>query len=93
MACCHATLAGQAGHEGPIVSAAEQEEEAARAMELLRRAAATGYRNSSAFRTESALAPLYGRPDFRLLMMDLAMPSEPFASWHAAGPAASSSIN
>ena len=64
-----------------------------RAMELLRRAAATGYRNSSAFRTESALAPLYGRPDFRLLMMDLAMPSEPFASWHAAGPAASSSIN
>jgi tetratricopeptide (TPR) repeat protein len=93
MACCHATLAGQAGHEGRLVSAAEHEEEAARAMELLRRAAATGYRNSSAFRTESALAPLYGLPDFRLLMMDLAMPSEPFASWHAAGPAATSSIN
>jgi eukaryotic-like serine/threonine-protein kinase len=48
-------------------------------MALLRRASAMGYRNASAFRTESALAPLYHRGDFRLLMMDLAMPAEPFA--------------
>jgi hypothetical protein len=28
---------------------------------------------------ESALAPLYSRGDFRLLMIELAMPAEPFA--------------
>ncbi len=78
-ACCHAALAGGGGHDAAPVSAGEEEEEAARAMALLRRASAMGYRNASAFRTESALAPLYHRGDFRLLMMDLAMPAEPFA--------------
>ena len=58
---------------------ADEQEEAAKAMGLLRRAAAMGYRNTNAFRTESALASLYPRSDFRLLMMDLAMPAEPFA--------------
>ena len=48
-------------------------------MELLRRAAAMGYRNANAFQAESTLASLYHRGDFRLLMMDLAMPAEPFA--------------
>jgi len=28
---------------------------------------------------EKALGPLRARPDFQLLMMDLAMPAEPFA--------------
>lgn len=48
-------------------------------MELLRRAAAMGYRNANAFRTDTALAPLCQRSDFRLLMMDMALPAEPFA--------------
>jgi hypothetical protein len=61
------------------VSAGEEEEKAARAMGLLRRAAAMGYRNANAFRTESALAPLHGRPDFRVLMMGLAFPADAFA--------------
>ena len=30
-------------------------------------------------RKEANLAPLRGRPEFRLLMMDLAFPTEPFA--------------
>jgi hypothetical protein len=38
-----------------------------------------GYRNRDAFRTEAALGPLRGREDFRLMMMDLAMPVAPFA--------------
>jgi hypothetical protein len=38
-----------------------------------------GYRNPDAYRTEDALDPLRGRDDFRMLMMDLAMPAEPFA--------------
>jgi hypothetical protein len=37
-----------------------------------------GFRIPDAYRTELALDPLRNRPDFRALMMDLAMPSEPF---------------
>ncbi len=47
------------------VSAAAVQEETDKAMGLLHRAAANGYRNVNAFRTESALAPLHDRPDFR----------------------------
>ena len=49
-------------------------------MDLLRRAVGMGYRNLDAYRTEDALDPLRDRPDFRLLMMDLAMPAEPFTA-------------
>jgi hypothetical protein len=31
------------------------------------------------YRTESPLDPLRNRPDFRLLMLDLAFPTQPFA--------------
>ena len=61
------------------VASGDGEEEAGTAMGLLRRAADLGYRNVYAFRTESALASLHHRPDFRSLLMDLAMPAEPFA--------------
>ena len=48
-------------------------------MGLLRRAVAMGYRNRDTYRTETALDALRDRDDFRLMMMDLAMPDEPFA--------------
>ena len=48
-------------------------------MSLLRKAVGTGYRNVGAFRTESALDPLRDREDFQLLVMDLAVPAQPFA--------------
>ncbi len=48
-------------------------------MALLHRAVDMGYRNPDAYRTEDALDPLRVRDDFRMLMMDLAMPAEPFA--------------
>jgi eukaryotic-like serine/threonine-protein kinase len=48
-------------------------------MALLHRAVAMGYRSLDAFRTDDALDPLRDREDFRLLMMDLAMPADPFA--------------
>jgi hypothetical protein len=48
-------------------------------MVLLYKAVAMGYRRAGALRTESALNPLRGRDDFRLLMMDLEFPAEPFA--------------
>jgi hypothetical protein len=77
--CAHAALAGLAGSG---VSAAEAVTEADAAMALLRRAAAVGHRNPDAYRTEDALDPLRSRDDFRVLMMDLAMPDDAFARAH-----------
>jgi hypothetical protein len=48
-------------------------------MDLLRKAVAMGYRSPLSYRTEDALDPLRSRDDFRLLMMDLEFPSDPFA--------------
>jgi hypothetical protein len=76
-ACCHAMLAGLAGRAGSGVSAAEGEEEAARAMEWLGRAIANGYRNTNQLRIESALDSLRNRPDFKKLVAELEKNSPP----------------
>ncbi len=78
---CHAMMAGVAGDGGASSggSAAAGPIAADRAMDLLRRAVATGCRDAARFRTETGLAPLRHRAEFRLLMMDLQMPDEPFA--------------
>lgn len=78
-ACCHAVLAGLAGRDGSGVSADEAVTEADRAMDLLRKAVDTDFRNVVGFRTETALDPLRDRDDFRLLIMDVAFPAAPFA--------------
>ena len=46
---------------------------------MLRQANAAGYRDLAHMRSDIALDPLRARPDFQLLMMDLAMPADPFA--------------
>jgi eukaryotic-like serine/threonine-protein kinase len=79
MACCHAALAGLAGRARSGVSAAEGEEEARASIEWLHRAVATGYRNGNELRIESALDPLRDRDDFRMMIMDLDFPAEPFS--------------
>jgi hypothetical protein len=79
-ACSHAALAGLAGRTGSGVSAAEAASEADAAMALLRVAVGWDYRSHASYRHEDALDPLRDRDDFNLLMMDLAMPSEPFAA-------------
>ena len=66
---------GRAGRIG--VSAAEGEEEAAKAMEWLGRAVANGYRNTNQLRIESALDPLRDRADFKKLMAELEKNSPP----------------
>jgi hypothetical protein len=82
-AACHALLAqAAAGGAGSTGSAAVDPIEADRAMDLLRQAVAMGHRDPVGFRAETALAPLRDRADFRLLLMDLEMPDEPFdAGW------------
>jgi eukaryotic-like serine/threonine-protein kinase len=78
-ASCHSGLAGLAHRPGSGVSAAEAADRSEKAMGLLRRAVALGYRIPGAYRTESALDPLRDRPDFQLLLLDVAFPAEPFA--------------
>jgi hypothetical protein len=79
LACARATLAAAAGRAGPGPSATEAPGLADRAIDDLRRIAAMGYRNPAQYRYEPALAPLRGRDDFRLLLLDLAFPADPFA--------------
>jgi serine/threonine-protein kinase len=84
LACARATLAASAGHNGSRTSDGLERNLAARAMNDLRQAVAVGWRCPAVYRHEPALAPLRGRDDFQLLMMDLAMPADPFAggrSW------------
>jgi tetratricopeptide (TPR) repeat protein len=78
-ACSQAALSSLAGRAGSGVSAAEFSSNADAAMTLLHRAVEVGYLNPDASRTEDALDPLRDREDFRLLMMDLAFPCEPFS--------------
>jgi transposase InsO family protein len=79
LACTHAALAGMAADRGSGMTAAEGRAEAERAMDWLRQAVAAGYRNLALMRGDPTLDPLRSRDDFRLLMMDLAMPAEPFS--------------
>ena len=78
-ACCHAMLAGSAGRIGSRVPSGDGPIEASRAMDILRQAIAIGFRNGRRYRTSRALGPLRDRDDFRLLIMDLAMPDRPLA--------------
>jgi tetratricopeptide (TPR) repeat protein len=74
----HAALSGLAGRDGSGLSPAEATSEAETAMALLHKSVGMGYRDPDAYRTEDALDPLRSRPDFRLLLMDLAFPAKPF---------------
>ena len=77
LACARVALAAAFDREGPAPSA--DAALADRAMDDLRRAAAMGYRNPAQYHYEPALGPLRPRADFRLLLLDLAFPSDPFA--------------
>jgi tetratricopeptide (TPR) repeat protein len=70
-ACCHATLAGLAGRDGAGVSNSEGEQEAARAMVLLRKAVGMNFRGGDAYRSEDALDSLREREDFKKLLAEL----------------------
>jgi eukaryotic-like serine/threonine-protein kinase len=79
LACAHALLARIASEPGSGMGAAEGQAEADRAMDSLRRAVAAGYGNLTHMRVDPDLDPLRSRPDFQMLLMDLAFPIEPFA--------------
>jgi serine/threonine protein kinase len=70
-ACCRATLAGLAGKAGSGLPAADGPAEADKAMALLHKAVATGYRNLHDLRTDAGLNPLRQRDDFKKLLADV----------------------
>ena len=76
---CHAMLSGLAGLAGSSITASDGAIEAERAMDILRGLFGTSYRGQGP-RTEPALDPLRSRPEFQLLMMDLAFASDPLAN-------------
>jgi tetratricopeptide (TPR) repeat protein len=79
LARCHAQLGGVAGASGSGVSAAEGPSELDRAMEILHRSIAAGLHSFDSMRLDPDLDALRPRSDFRLLLLDLAMPADPFA--------------
>src|SRR5262249_4350715 len=79
LACCHAPLGGGARAASSGGPAGAGPAELDRAMAVLRQAITAGYRDGARMRRDPDLEPLRSRPDFWLLMMDLAFPSDPLA--------------
>jgi tetratricopeptide (TPR) repeat protein len=79
-ACCHSLLAGAAPEPGSGLTPAGAQAEAKRAVAGVREAFARGYSNLVwVQRGDPDLKPIRRRPDFKMLMMDLIMPPDPFA--------------
>jgi hypothetical protein len=82
MARAHALIGAQIAKVAPASTPAPADsasEHLEAAMSLLRRAIAGGFRDLAYIRDDRALDPLRSRPDFQLLMMDLAFPAQPLA--------------
>jgi eukaryotic-like serine/threonine-protein kinase len=79
LACSQARLAGAAISPGSGLSAQEARVEADRAITMLRRAVAMGYRDVKNIRLNKNLDPIRSRADFQELLMDLAFPDRPFS--------------
>jgi serine/threonine protein kinase len=76
---CRALIAGAAADPGSGLSTVEGRVEAERAVAMVRQAFAAGYGDLDWARSaDPDLKPIRSRPDFRLLMMDLTFPAEPF---------------
>jgi tetratricopeptide (TPR) repeat protein len=79
LACEQTLLAGAASRPESGVSAEQARAEADLAVADLRKSIEAGYRDFANMQTDSDLDPIRSRDDFRLLMLDVAFPTEPFA--------------
>jgi len=78
LAGCHVLLSRGDGVPGSGLPPGGVPVELERAMEILRRAIAAGYRDVAWMRRDPDLDALRSRPDFQLLMLDLTFPTDPF---------------
>jgi hypothetical protein len=82
LACAESRLSALAPSDpagGTDAARAEREAHAGRAVAALRRAITAGHRSVAHMRIDHDLDPIRSRPDFQLLLMDLAFPSDPFS--------------
>jgi hypothetical protein len=80
LAGCQSLLSGLATHPGSGLSEADGRARADRAIVSLPHALDDGFNDCELIRVDTDLDPLRGREDFRLLLLDLAMPADPFAA-------------
>jgi eukaryotic-like serine/threonine-protein kinase len=78
-ACSQSLLSSVAIGTDSGLTAADGEAEADKAMKSLRGAVGAGWRQAAHMRADADLDPIRSRPDFAMLMLDLAMPANPFA--------------
>jgi serine/threonine-protein kinase len=78
LACFRSLLSGIASQPGSGLTQADADRLGESAVETLRRAIAAGLEDVAFMRRDTDLDPLRSRPDFQLLLMDLAFPVEPF---------------
>jgi tetratricopeptide (TPR) repeat protein len=76
----HALLAALAGQPHSELSAADGTVESDRTIAALRDAVAAGYRKLDQARTDPDLDSVRSRSDFRVLLLDIAFPVDPFCS-------------
>jgi serine/threonine protein kinase len=79
LACYLSLLSGVASQKGSGLTPEQAHSLGADAVEALRRAVGAGLRDFAFMRRDADLDPLRLRPDFQMLMLDLAFPDEPFA--------------
>jgi serine/threonine-protein kinase len=82
IACGLSLLYGVARESGSGLSAAASDAAAEEAIESLKQAAASGWRDPAWMRRDPDLDPIRSRPEFQLLLMDLVFPVDPFARTH-----------
>ena len=76
---------------GSGLTAGDGQAEAAKAIESLRWAIAAGWNRPAQLKSDPDLDPVRSRPDFQLLLLDLAVPNDPFARPDRVGQAAAES--
>jgi len=79
LTCFRSLLSGIASQPGSGLTAEEVTSLGEQAVQALRRAVAAGFRDVGFMRRDTDLDPLRSRPDFQMLLMDVAFPEEPFA--------------
>jgi serine/threonine-protein kinase len=80
IACAQALLSAAATEPGSGLTPDEGRAYADEAVATLRRCFAAGFRNAPWMLADPDLVPLRSRPDFRLLALDMAFPTVPFAA-------------
>jgi tetratricopeptide (TPR) repeat protein len=76
----HALIAAASASLGSGVSQAEAETEAKKAVECLKKPLAAGYRSIAVVRADADFRALGGRDDFESMLLDVAVPRDPFQS-------------